>query len=286
MRVLHQMFDDEPKILEDPIAVRLVDKQSTFKLNQELLERLPGATTLRFKSAFVIRSRYAEDCLAESLSNGVRGYLVLGAGLDTFAYRQPPWADSLRVFEVDHPATQRWKRRRLAEAGISVPRNVTFVPVDFEKISLAAGWSQAGLDFAAPTFFSLRGVSQYLREDALDQTLRVALSALAGSEIVFSFVTVDQILPPDDAAVVRELVARNAAIGEPWISRFLPEKLITKLTAMGIFHRIAFITRGGQSALFSKPSGRPEGAYCGTNDEGNGITAGPRKCYGQYSPVH
>jgi methyltransferase (TIGR00027 family) len=167
MRVLHQMFDDEPKILEHPIAVRLVDKQSTFfKLNQELLEHLPVATRLRFKSAFVIRSRYAEDCLAESLSNGVRQYVVLGAGLDTFAYRQPSWADSLRIFEVDHPATQRWKRRRLAEAGISVPRNVTLVPVDFEKISLAAGLTQAGLDFATPTFFSLLGVSQYLGEEA------------------------------------------------------------------------------------------------------------------------
>jgi methyltransferase (TIGR00027 family) len=141
--------------------------------------------------------------------------------------------------EVDHPATQRWKRRRLAEAGIAVPHNVSFVPVDFEKASLAAVLPEVGLDFAARTFFSLLGVTQYLSEAALNQTLRFVLSAPAGSEIVFSFVTLDEILPADDAAVVRELVARNAAIGEPWLSRFLREELIAKLTTMGfstVFH--------------------------------------------------
>src|ERR1700736_506104 len=122
MRVLHQKLDDEPKILDDPITPRLVDVHSDFyKSRVELLEHLPAPTRSRLKATFVMRSRYTEDCLGESVVDGLRQYVVLGAGLDTFAYRQPRWASTLRIFEVDHPATQRWKRRRLAEARMPMP---------------------------------------------------------------------------------------------------------------------------------------------------------------------
>src|SRR5450755_3917709 len=132
MRALHQAPSHDPKILSDPISVRLVDPLSDFyKSRVDLLERLPVLTRLRLEATFVMRSRYAEDCLAEAFDNGVRQYVLLGAGLDTFAYRQPSWAKSLRIFEVDHPTTQRWKRRRLAEARASVPLNVSFIPGDF-----------------------------------------------------------------------------------------------------------------------------------------------------------
>jgi methyltransferase (TIGR00027 family) len=204
-----------------------------------MLERLPAPTRLRLKATFVMRSRYAEDCLAESFNNGARQYVALGAGLDTFAYRQPSWAASLRIFEVDHPATQRWKRRRLTEASISVPDNVSFVPVDFERVSLASALSEAGLDLSSATFFSLLGVSQYLTEAALDQTLRFVLSAPARREIVFSFAASDAVLPADDVALVKAFVAQNAAIGEPWLLRFGPEQLVAKLSRMGfskVFH--------------------------------------------------
>src|SRR5262249_30725707 len=240
MRALHQTHDAEPKILNDPISTLLVDTRSDFYRSRlELLARLPELTKLRLKAGFVRRSRYAEDCLAESFTNGVRQYAVLGAGLDTFAYRQPFWADSLRIFEVDHPATQRWKRRLLREASISVPNNVSFVPVDFERVSLETALSQAGMDFGAATFFSLLGVSQYLTEAALDQTLGVVLAAPARSEIVFSFVTSDQGLPADDVVLAKAFIAQFAAIGEPWLSRFFPEQLVGKLRDMGfskVFH--------------------------------------------------
>jgi methyltransferase (TIGR00027 family) len=210
MRVLHQQLDDEPKILDDPISPRLV----------ELLERLPALTKLRLKATFVMRSRFAEDCLAESFNDGVRQYVMLGAGLDTFAYRQPRWANSLRILEVDHPATQRWKRRRLTEASISVPDNVSFVPVDFEKISLATALAQAGLDLSVATFFSLLGVSQYLTETALDETLGFVLTTPARSEIVFSFVTSDAVLPTDDVALAGAFAAQFAAIGDGCCASF------------------------------------------------------------------
>jgi methyltransferase (TIGR00027 family) len=138
MRALHQTPDHEPRILDDRIAPQLVNPQSdSYKSVIESLERLPKPTKLRFEATSVMRSRYAEDCLAEAFDNGVRQYIVLGAGLDTFAYRQPPWPSSLRIFEVDHPATQLWKRRLLNEARITIPDNISFVPLDFEKVSLA-----------------------------------------------------------------------------------------------------------------------------------------------------
>src|ERR1700678_122371 len=120
MRALHQVPRHDPRILDDPISPRLVDPLSDFyKSRLDLLERLPDLTRLRLEATFVMRSRYAEDCLAEAFDEGVRQYVLLGAGLDTFAYRQPSWSKSLRIFEVDHPATQHWKRLRLTRASVS-----------------------------------------------------------------------------------------------------------------------------------------------------------------------
>jgi methyltransferase (TIGR00027 family) len=250
MRALHQTLDDEPKILEDSISLSLVDAQSDiYKARVELLERLPQPTRLRLKATFVMRSRYAEDCLAEAFGKGVRQYVLLGAGLDTFAYRQPSWASALRIFEVDHPGTQRGKRRRLVAASISVPDNVSFVPLDFEKISLATALSQARLDFGAATFFSMLGVSQYLTEAAFDQTLRFILSLPRGSEIVFSFVASDTVLPPDDVALVKAFTVQAAALGELWVSRFDPVHLVRKLTEMG-FSKVFHLTRAKANDLY------------------------------------
>jgi methyltransferase (TIGR00027 family) len=250
MRALHQTLAEEPKILNDPIALRLVDPQSEiYNSRVELLERLPELARLRFQAMFVMRSRYAEDCLAEAFRGGVRQYVLLGAGLDTFAYRQPLWANELRIFEVDHPGTQRSKRKRLTDASISLPDNVAFVPVDFEKISLATALKRAGLDLGAATFFSMLGVSQYLTAVALDETWRFVVSRTKGSQIVFSFVAADGVLPADDIALVKALAARSAAVGEPWLSRFLPEQLIAKLTEIG-FSKVFHLTADKANKLY------------------------------------
>ena len=234
MRALHQTLDDDPKILVDPIAPLLIDPEGDFYRGALAdFELLPPPIRLRFRSLFLTRSRYAEDCLAESLNNGVRQYVILGAGLDTFAYRQPPWARSLRVFEVDHPATQQWKRRRLAAAGISIPANVTMIPVDFENVTLRAGLSDAGLGFTIPTFFSLLGVSQYLTEAALELTLAFVLSMPASSEIVFSFILPEHARPADEATLVAAFAVRSAEMGEPWLTHFRPEELVATLRRIG-----------------------------------------------------
>jgi methyltransferase (TIGR00027 family) len=242
MRALHQSVDDDPKILDDPITPRLIEPDGDFyKGTLASFERFPLPLRARFRSLFVVRSRYAEDCLAESLNHGVRQYVILGAGLDTFGYRQPLWARPLRVFEVDHPATQQWKRQRLATAGIAIPGNVHLVPVDFEGVTLTEALSAAGLDLATPTFFALLGVSQYLTEASLDLTLRCVLSMPAWSEIVLSFVVPESARPPDEAALVAAFAARSVEKGEPWLTAFLPDELVVKLRAMG-FSRIACLS--------------------------------------------
>lgn len=145
MRALHQDSDDQPKILVDPIASRLIEPDR-YKAMKTVLEQMPPALLARVRAMFALRGRYAEDCLMESFNIGVRQYVILGAGLDTFAYHQPPLAEGLRVFEVDYPSTQQWKRGRLKAAGISMPGNVRLVAVDFEKASLRDGLSGAQFD--------------------------------------------------------------------------------------------------------------------------------------------
>ena len=129
-----------------------------------------------WRAGFALRARYAEDCLAQGVERGVAQYVVLGAGLDTFACRQPPWSRRLQIFELDHPATQQWKRERLRHAGIELPSNVTFVPTDFERASVADALGRTGFAFAATTLCSWMGVTQYLTRDALDATFRFTLS--------------------------------------------------------------------------------------------------------------
>ena len=250
MRALHQKLDGEPKILDDPISPQLVDERSeAYRSRLDFLARIPEATRLRFRSAFPMRIRFAEDCLAEAIRAGVRQYVLLGSGLDTFAYRQPPWAGALHIFEVDHPATQRWKHERLTAAGVAIPENATFVPVDFEKVALPTALSDAGFDSGAATFFSMLAVSQYLTQAALDDALGFVLTTPAGSEIVFSFTPPGAVLPPDEVALTKVLTERLAAMAEPCLSRFLPEELVARLTAMG-FSRVFHLTVADANARY------------------------------------
>src|ERR1700730_16777585 len=133
-RALHQTVDEKPKILDDPVATRLVDPSSDFyKSLMEGLERMPPSLKRERRGYSGMRSRYTEDCLGESLPRGVRQYVILGAGLDTFGYRQPSWANSVRVFEVDHPATQRWKRAKIASAKLQVPATLLLLRLTSRK---------------------------------------------------------------------------------------------------------------------------------------------------------
>ncbi len=235
MRAMHQTLDD-PRILDDPIAALLVGPELARR--SAITRMMPFGARLR--ANFVMRSRYAEDCLAEASGNGIGQYVMLGAGLDTFAYRQPEWGRALRIFEVDHPATQKWKLEKLAAAGIAVPGNLSMAPVDFENISLRDGLTAAGFDPRVPTFFSSLGVSQYLSEGALEVSLKFVLSMPRRSEIVFSFVLASQALGLGERVGISIFAAIAAAGGERWLSRYVPATLARELESMGFSKVVHF----------------------------------------------
>jgi methyltransferase (TIGR00027 family) len=160
MRAVHQTSDGDPKILADPIITKLIDVAALD--SSWLAPILDHPFARQWRAGFLIRSRYAEDCLAQAVASGAEQYLILGAGLDTFSYRQPAWADAIRIFELDHPATQSAKRERLAQAGIGPAGNVTFVPIDFETTSVQQALAAKDFAFEAVTFCSWLGVTQYL----------------------------------------------------------------------------------------------------------------------------
>jgi methyltransferase (TIGR00027 family) len=231
MRALHQTIDEEPRILDDSIVPRLID--TTRRDEDWLAQFVNHRFAKRWRAGFVMRSRYAEDCLAEGAARGVRQYVILGAGLDTFAYRKPRWASSLRIYEVDHPETQRWKRGKLAAAGIAIPPNLTFVPIDFETTTLTDALWATGFASATESLCSWLGVTQYLSSDTIDTTLRFVLSLPHLSEIVLSFILPQEALAGVEAEAVQTAALRAAEVGEPWLSRFYAGNLEAKLRALG-----------------------------------------------------
>jgi methyltransferase (TIGR00027 family) len=238
MRALHQTIDHDPKILNDPIAPRLIDSDDDHRWLTPLLDH-PFAK--QWRAGFALRARYAEDCLAEGLRRGVTQYVILGAGLDTFAYRQPSWEGSLRIYEVDDPVTQRWKVERLRVADIAIPSNMTFVPMDFERVSIPEALASTGFAFDAMTLCSWMGVTQYLTPHAFDTTFQFVLSLPRWSEIVFSFILPQDAVAGVEADALVSAAHRAAQVGEPWLTRFRGDELGVKLRMMG-FSQVIHLT--------------------------------------------
>lgn len=231
-RAAHQLIDARPLVFEDPIALSIIDPRDaeTLRTAPETIEH--GRFAPYMRAFLVARSRVAEDALAEAVSRGVRQYVVLGAGLDTFAYRNP--YSNLRVFEVDFPATQAWKQERLAIGGIATPDSLTFASIDFERQALIDVLRDAGLEFTQPTFFSWLGVTPYLEPETTATTLRtIAPLARGGGGITFDYAVPPETLPPLSRAAVAALSARVAEHGEPFRGYFLPSVLRASLSAMG-----------------------------------------------------
>jgi methyltransferase (TIGR00027 family) len=200
MRAAHQVLDD-PKVFDDPMALSVVGTQgesAVFLERKKFKKRL----SVYLRAIVAARSRFVEDELSQAVTRGVRQYVILGAGLDTFAYRNPYADCGLKVFEVDYPATQAWKRRQLSEAKISIPDCLTFAPIDFERQALADRLREAGLRTDEPSFFSWLGVTMYLSRETVMATLKYISSAMpSGSGIVF-----DYIIPPSSQSFMRRLV--------------------------------------------------------------------------------
>ena len=180
----------------------------------------------------VARARLAEDALAAAVARGVRQFVVLGAGLDTFAYRNPH--PELRVLEVDHPATQEWKRRKLAAAGIPIPETLRFAPVDFERQTLAAGLAAAGFEASEPAFFSWLGVTMYLTREALVATLGTIGETAPGGGLVFDYALPKSELGWRGRWALAALSRRVEAAGEPFVSFFSPAEIAELLERSGL----------------------------------------------------
>ncbi len=245
-RAAHQLLD-QPRVLEDPLALLIIGADAAEELRSNPKEH--HAFSRAFRAFMAARSRYAEDELARAVAHGVRQYVVLGAGLDTFAYRNPH--PGLRVFEVDHPATQAWKREQLQAAGIAIPAALTFVPVDFERETLAEGLRRSGFDLRAAAFLSWLGVTPYLTREACMVTLSFVAKMPAGSGVVFDFAVDPALLNAGQRQALDALSQRVARYGEPFQLFFDPRRLQDELMAMG-FCRTEFLQGKELNARYFK----------------------------------
>jgi methyltransferase (TIGR00027 family) len=230
-RAAHQLFD-QPKVLDDPIALPIIGPEAGAKLEAGW-SRHKSRVARNLRAFLVARSRFAEDELARAIGRGVEQYVILGAGLDTFAYRNPHGDSALRIFEVDYPATQEWKRRRLAAAGISIPTSVTYAPVDFERQTLADGLKLAGFDSSRSAFFSWLGVTMYLTEDAVMATFGFIASNTSGGGVAFDYAVPRSSLNWVGRLALDALAFRVAAAGEPFRTFFDPSALAERLRRIG-----------------------------------------------------
>jgi methyltransferase (TIGR00027 family) len=242
-RAAHQVID-RPRVLDDPIAVPLIGPG--FERD---MERAMHPVARDFRLFMASRSRYTEDRLAAGVAHGVTQYVVLGAGLDTFAYRNPFL--QLRVFEVDFPATQQWKHELLAESKIEIPRNLTYVPLDFEHKTLAEGLAEAGFDAGAPAFFGWLGVVPYLTLDAFRSTLETIGKLPAGTAVSFDYVFSPDTLSLERRKIFDTLAKRVEAAGEPFRLFFAPDELDKELRRTG-FQRIEQVDSDGLNELYFK----------------------------------
>ncbi len=245
-RAAHQLLD-RPRVLDDPLALRIIGSAAEQELRSNPKEH--HAFSRAFRAFMAARSRHAEDELASAVAHGVTQYVVLGAGLDTFAYRNPH-AD-LRVFEVDHPDTQEWKREQLQTAGIAIPPSLTFVSIDFEHKTLTEGLAQSGFKASGAAFFSWLGVTPYLTHEACMTTLSFIARLPAGSGVVFDFAVDPTLLNPGQRQSLDALSRRVAGYGEPMQLFFDPKKLQDELKTLG-FHRTEFLQGKELNARYFK----------------------------------
>jgi len=250
LRAAHQLFETPPRILDDPVALPLLGPVASQRI-KDTADHYRTPEKLALRAHVVLRSRFAEDRLAAAVFRGITQYVILGAGFDTFALRQPPWAQALKILEVDHPGTQAVKRSHLAAAGLAMPKNAAFAAVDFEHETLHAALLRHHVRMDEPSFFSGLGVMMYLKEDAIDAVLRSVAMFPAGSEIVLTF-------EPMTGDSPSPLAQHTARLGEPWVSYFEPDALEAKLIGAG-FSKVQFLSpaEAGERYFQQRPGDLP-----------------------------
>lgn len=229
-RAMHVQLDAAPHVLNDELGLMLVNPDESWKQRPDMHPQ----GTAPFRASIVARSRFVEDLVKEASDKGVTQYVLLGAGLDTFAERQPELASKIRIFEIDKPDTLAWKEQRLKELGIKIPSTLTFVPVNFEtKESWWPKLQQSGFDSMKPAIVASLGVSMYLTRDAITETLRQMSRLVPGSTFIMTFMLpLDQVAQEDRIGYERSIKGAQAS-GTPFLSFFLPEEMMKLAREVG-----------------------------------------------------
>jgi methyltransferase (TIGR00027 family) len=234
-RAAHLIVDDAPRIFADTLAQPLLgDRADELLAYHRLQGQHPILASAR--AQVVCRSRFTEDRLAAAVDRGVDQYVILGAGLDTFAFRSG-LAARVRTFEVDQRPTQQWKRRALDDAGITARGDVVLVETDFADDALAGALKEAGFDATRPAFVSWLGVSMYLAAEAIGKTLDFVASLARGSELVADYMLTDDLQDDVGRVYAQQVSAVAAQHGEPWRSAFSPDEMARTLTAHALVVR-------------------------------------------------
>ncbi|MBV6306109.1 class I SAM-dependent methyltransferase [Candidimonas humi] len=236
-RALHVQADAPPHVFEDEVGLKLVAPDDDWRDRPDM-----SPFTKPFRAAILARARYIEDLVEEQVSRGVGQYVLLGAGLDSFAQRRPEFASRLRIFELDQPESQAWKRERLVATGLGIAGNLELVPVDFEA---GDDWLSrlvaSGFDVQRPAVIASTGVSMYLTRDAVMATLRRIAAFVPGSIFVMSFLCPIEMLDPEIRIGVERAAAGARASGTPWISFFKPDEIMALATEAG-FQKVQHVS--------------------------------------------
>jgi methyltransferase, putative, TIGR00027 family len=219
-RALHVQVDAKPHILEDEIGLKLIAPPGDWQ------ERPDMKFTKRLRASIVARARFVDDLIIEQSNRGITQYVILGAGLDTFAQRKPGIASKLRIYEIDQPGTLTWKQQRLIELGFGVPEYLHFVPVNFETSSWWEELLKAGFDISKPTVVACTGVTLYLTKEAITSTLNQIATLATGSTFAMTFYLPMELLDEEDKPLheIGDKGAREA--GTPFVSFFTPDEMM------------------------------------------------------------
>jgi methyltransferase (TIGR00027 family) len=256
-RACHQIHDSSPLVFDDPIAVPILGDTYRQAI-EDSAASINDRSSLAMRAWLVARNRYAEEKLAEAVARGVQQYVLLGAGLDTFAHRNP--YPDLKIFEVDHPATQMWKRNLLVSSKLLTPKKLYYVPVDFERQSLLSQLEASSLDFSAPTVFAWLGVVLYLTRSAFRSTIEVIAAFPEGSGVIFDYALPRHALAEHELEARDSLSARVASIGEPFQLFFTPEEIAGELSKFSVLEDLDatslnnryFVNRTDQLSLLGR----------------------------------
>jgi methyltransferase (TIGR00027 family) len=228
-RALHVAIDPPPHVFEDEVGLQLVAPEEGWQSRPDM-----SPFTRPFRASILARARFVEDLVSEQVARGVGQYVILGAGLDTFAQRRPELAARVVVFEIDQPGPQAWKRQRLVEVGLGIPSFLRLVPVDFEAGD--AWWEKltaSGFDSKRPAIVASTGVSMYLTKEAIVATLRQVAALAAGSTFVMSFMLPIEMTDPEIRPGIERAAAGARAAGTPFISFFTPEEMLALASDAG-----------------------------------------------------